>query len=789
MYLGYDLLHLERYDELLALTSRYLSILPKEPDIPLLQGYVHKHQRQFEAARQDFTETLKRDPGVVTAYVNRGYMLNDLHHASEAAADFEAALKLEPGDGEAHLGLAYASLDLNRPGVALREAGTAMRTLGDSKDIHVIRATAYGLQDMLLKAADEYRAALTFGSDDGTLHLGLGNILLTLRRYHDALGEFEIAEKLSPGNGNIYASLARSHAYLNEREETLRFVEMAEQHPPIPAGAEHSSGSSESRILVSTGETLNILGDTKGAMERFQKALTMPGANRASVRLAIARTMAQQGHGADAERQIALAVMEAEAGETDPPTGNQFIAAADVFRTMHDYQLSQTFLFRAKGAGAPDEQVRIGLANNYLALGDTSRAHAEISAVHAATDSAPDYQLYLAQANVFRQQHRDELALTSFAQAANAGGEDQTAEQALLLAGANEGLRLTPNISLLSDSSIEPIFEDTTVYVLDSKLDAAFAVPISDTALLPPPRSSLETQSTSAYHLHLNHLPTSSGFFQVRNAEGQISVPSTNSIVNRNTTDYTLNFGLNPTLSLGNNVFTFNSGVQGTFRRDTESPVEMNQNLFRVFTYLSTNSLLNTVSISGFVVREGGPFTESNLHSRSLTGALDFRVGAPWGKTALITGWGANDQQFSPVRFEDYFTSSYLGLERRFADRLKVRGEVEDLRAWRAVSTRSGIAQSLRPAGTVDFRPSRNWALQASMAYSSNRTFHVYDAVQSGLSISYARPFRRRFRDESGDVTLQYPVRFSAGFQQDTFFNFTGGRAEQLRPYFRITLF
>jgi hypothetical protein len=136
-------------------------------------------------------------------------------------------------------------------------------------------------------------------------------------------------------------------------------------------------------------------------MERFRKALAALDSDRVGVRLAIAQLMAEQGHSEDAERQIALAQMEGEAGETAPPSGSQFIAAADVFRSMHDYELSQTYLQRAKAAGAPDAEVRIGLANNYLALGDTARAQAELAAVSAAADSAPDYQYLLAEANVF----------------------------------------------------------------------------------------------------------------------------------------------------------------------------------------------------------------------------------------------------------------------------------------------------------------------------------------------------------------------------------------------------
>jgi hypothetical protein len=240
---------------------------------------------------------------------------------------------------------------------------------------------------------------------------------------------------------------------------------------------------------------------------------------------------------------------------------------------------------------------------------------------------------------------------------------------------------------------------------------------------------------------------------------------------------------------LGKNVLQFNSGIQGTIRRDSLSPAQMNQNLFRVFTNVSTSSFFNVVSVDGYFIREVGPFTESSIHSRALAGAIDFRVGDPWGKTALVTGWGSNDQEFTPVATENYYTASYIGLTHRFSDRLNIETVAEDLRAWRTVGPRSGIAEALRPAATIDFSPTRHWDFQASTAYSSTRSFHVYDNMQSGFSVSYATPLHRKFDDETGRVQLQYPIRFSAGLQQEDFFNFTGGRGEQLRPYVSITLF
>ncbi len=799
VYLGYDLLNLQRYDDLLKLTSQYSDRFSKEPDIPLLTGYVHKHDGQLDQARQDFTTALDRDPNMVTAYVNRGYVFHDLRNPRAAAADFESALKREPNNGEAHLGLAYANLDLHKPQIALKQVQLAQQYMGDSQPIHLIRATAYGQRGMLTKAGAEYRAALKFTPNDGALHLALADNLYTQRRYHDAIAELEVAQKLSPNDASISALFARSYAQLQDREQTLRYVQLAEQQvqqePAVatePKSGQNSVSGQKSKpsaIFLSTGAALSVLGDQDAAMERFRKALMAPDSDRVSVRLAIAEIMAHKDHAEDAKRQIALALMEAGTGETVPPTGEQLIGAADVFREVHDFQLSQTYVQRAQAAGASETAVRIGRADNYLALGDTARAQAELSAIGSEPDSEPGYQYLLAEANVFRQEHQGTQALTAFAQASDAAGEDQTAEQSLLQAGADEGYRVNSKLSLLTDFSVQPVMEDTTVYVLDSKLDGLVPIPPSDTALLPTPRSSLATQWTTAYHLHLRYLPTASGAFQIRNARGLISVPSENSIVDRDTTDYTFNFGLNPTIHLGTNVLTFDSGIQATVRRDSKSPVALNQNLFRVFTYVSTSSFFNVISASGFVLREAGPFTESNLHSRTLAGGVDFRVGQPWGKTALVTGWGASDQLFSPENTENYYTSSYLGLERRFSERLLVRAVAEDLRAWRVVGANSGIAQALRPAGSVQFAPTRNWHLQATTAYSSTRGFHVYDAVQNGFSASYAMPFHRGFKDEGGEVPLQYPIRFAAGIQQESFFNFSGQHSQQFRPYFSISLF
>ncbi len=799
VYLGYDLLHLEQYGELLALATKYWDVFPKEPDIPLLAGYVYKHDRNLRVGRRRILP--RRSSAIQTSSppipIADSCSTTFVSPRGQRRISSKPSSR-EPKNGEAHMGLAFAELNLRHPQAAVRQTQLAEEVLGDSELIHVIRATAYGREGLLTKSAAEYRAALRFDPDDGSLYLGLANVFFAQRHYKDAIVQLQIAQKLLPEDPSVYALLARASANLGDREQTLHYVQLAEQYAernPVSSRNGVSQPSVVSDIYISTGEVLSTLGDDKAAMERFNKALLAPDSNRVSVRLAIARLMAQGEHTEGAERQIALAQMEADAGDTLEPTGDQYVEAADIFEKLHEYELSQTYLGRARSAGASDGTVRVALANTYLGLGETRRAAAELAAVKKTDDAESSYQYLLAQAAVYQQEHRETQALSAFASAASVAGEDQTAEQDLLQAGANEGFRLNPQVSFLSNLIVQPIFEDSTVYVLDSKLNSPNGpVPPTNVAQLPPPRSSLETSWINAYHLHLGNLPTAGGFFQIRNARGDISVPATNSIVHRSTTDYTLNFGLDPTIRLGTNVVTLNSGIQGTLRRDSLSPVQLNQNLFRAFTYFSTNSFFNAVSTNGFVSGEFGPFTETPVSERSLAAAVNFRVGAPWSRTALVTGWGLNHQRFPSPQLgnsENFFTSSYIGLTRRFGTRLGVEAIVEDLRAWRVVPfspLHSAISQALRPAATVDFSPTPRWNIEASSSYENTRGFHVYDVTQNGISVSYSRPLGRTFNEETGEIRLKYPIRVSAGMRQETFLNFTGGQ-NQFRPYVSVTLF
>ena len=771
VYLGYDLYNLGRYDDTLELVTKYEKVLPKEPNFPLLAGHVHKQSQLLNEAVDDYSRAIDKDPKMSNAYVNRGYVLNDLQNANAATRDFETALKLSPKDGVAHLGMAFSDLQLRHAKDALDHVDTAEKLLGESGATHLVRATAYRQERLLTKAEKEYRAALKYSPDDLKLHLALADTLYYQRRYNDAANTLTDALQLSPGDPFIYAELAHANAQLRRRDETMKYVEAAERE-----------GGDQSGVLLATGDALLTLGDRDAAQQRFTAALNAPDANRVDARLAIAKLMARDGHWDDAKQQVSLAFAESRIGESNPISADDYVEAANIMLAMHDFDLAQKMFQRAKAAGAADEVVAIGLANTYIAEGNNVDAQAALAALGNPGDYDDNYDYKLAMANVYRQRHDDVHALTAFAQAnVLAGQDDDIASRAMLQVAGEQGLPVTQVLSVASDFTMAPIFDDPTIYALDARLFGG--------TTLPPPRSLLESRWTNSFRVRDGNLPLITGFFQLRNARGEQSIPNEALILPIDTWDTAFNGAVNPVFHVGRSSIVFNAGIQFTVRRDKESPVQLDQNLFRQFAYMSTSSFWNWIAVNGSAYHETGPFTLQDLHSRDVGANLSFTVGRPWGKTAMVTGYSVRDLQFDPLIREFYTTSTYVGISRKFGEKAKVTALGEYLRSWRVQDQTYVIAQAARPAVQFEYRPNRNWSVEANGAYGRGMGISAYDNIQSGVLISYTKPLRRMWNDGAGQVPVQYPLQFSVGFQQENFMNFSGRGQTIFRPVFRLSLF
>jgi tetratricopeptide (TPR) repeat protein len=774
VYLAYDLYNLGRYDEVTALVKKYQLRFPADKDLALISGYLNVRDGQLQAAFDDFSKALESDPKMATGYVDRGFVLNDLKRPGKAVSDFETALQLQPKYGEAHLGLAYADLQLHRPRSALIQLESAGKILGKTHLWHLARAEAYRQTQDYSHAAAEYRIALEETPNDLPTRLTYADTLYHWGKFPQAVAELGIAEKLAPTNPEIYALRSQIEAKQNNREAAHRDIQLAERY-----------GNSQSKILMATGEAFLILGERDAAMQRFSRALELPGENRVGVRLALARLFAERGEYSAVHRQIALGFAEARA-ESESISSEDILDAAGIFLAIHDFDLAEMYFDKAQLAGASAHSVALGLTNTYLAEGKTSEAEQELATLGPAGSFQDDYEYNMTAANLYRQQQDSVRALSAFAQAdTQAGQADHTnADLAEFAEAEQEGREINPNFSLLPGGNFAPVLEDINVYVLDARVLNVTNTP----SLLPPPRHSYQSLVGSRYRFHFGNFPVVSGFVSQSLTAGLFLFPSINVVQDRNTYDTVLNGGITPIWHIGSNSITFNPGLQFTLRRDTISPQAMSQNLFRQYLYVSTSSFFNWLTLHGSAGHEAGPFVDADLHSRDYFANVDLTVGRPWGNTAILTGYSVLDLLYRPMATEYFTTSSYLGLQHKFSDRITAAVLAESLRSWEVFESRYVIAQALLPGVRFDIRATPRWSVQGSFLLSRGQGYHEYDNAQSEFTVSYLRSMRGTLKD-GGDVPVSYPVRFSLGVGQQTFYNFAGSTRSTILPVVHLTLF
>jgi tetratricopeptide (TPR) repeat protein len=773
VYLGYSLLYLGRFDDLLRLTAKYEPILNRDAALPLLSGYVYRKSELLDEAQAAFTRSIERNDTATTAFVNRGYVLNDLQNPEMAVRDFNHALALEPDNGEANLGLAFAYLQLHKPALTLEHVDRAAKVLKESKATHLARAGGYRQKLLLGKAENEYRSALKFEPDDSEVRMALAQVLFGEKRYQDAITAYQALLPITEDHSFIYASMANASAHLRRKDDAYRYIQAAERE-----------GGDSAAVMLATGDTLLTLGQTDAAMARYERALTAPDSTRVDVRLAFAKTFQHQGKWDDARQQIALAFTESRVGESSAVTPENLATAASLFLAMNDFPVATEYYEMARNAGADDRPVRIGLANTYLAQGDFKNAEAELAGLGDKSGNVTDYDYMLAYANLNRQQRNTTQAMLGFARARELALDDDSAERALHEVAGEEGYSVNEHLSLASDFHVAPIFEDATVYDLDAKLRG-----IVNPALLPTPRSSTETYIGSDYRVHFKNLPAIVGSYGLRNARGQFVFPSDLTIFDRNTYDTSFSVGINPVLHLGRAALSLTPGIQFTIRRDSNVPADLNQNLFRTFLYLNTSPLFSWLSVRGSANYETGPFTERNLSSRDALGHIEFVVGRPWGNTAMVTGYRVRDLQFNPDIREFFTTSTYAGLEHKFGRKITGTLVGEYIRSWRVESQKFAIAQAMRPAAQLEIRPNNRWQFEFNFAYTRTEATPAYDNLQSGFLISYVKPFRRTWNDGAGETVVEYPLRFSVGMQQQSFMNFPGQNSSAYVPVVRLNIF
>jgi len=144
---------------------------------------------------------------------------------------------------------------------------------------------------------------------------------------------------------------------------------------------------------------------------------------------------------------------------------------------------------------------------------------------------------------------------------------------------------------------------------------------------------------------------------------------------------------------------------------------------------------------------------------------------------------------YRPSIHEYFESDSYAGIQQKFGSKILVSVVAEYLKAWRVEGNSWAYSQMLRPGFSLRFKPNDRWSIDATGTWSQGMGFHAYDNFNNGILLSYMHPLRGAVNDGTESLPVAYPLRFSFGVEQQTFYDFPGHSRISVVPVIKLTLF
>ncbi|MFA6208632.1 MAG: tetratricopeptide repeat protein [Candidatus Obscuribacterales bacterium] len=187
-------------------------------------------KKDYENAVATFTKVLKDHPGVYEAYLSRAAARSELKDNDGALADYEQAIKANPNAVEIYLQRGELLARLGDKDAAVRDYGEVLKL--DPKDTKALLLRAQALKENgdFAGAAKDYDQYLKFNSSSLSARRERSECKLQLNAYNDAIADYEYILK--------------------------------------------KGGSKEFDVHYQWGEALKLKGDTKGATDQFNQAIT-----------------------------------------------------------------------------------------------------------------------------------------------------------------------------------------------------------------------------------------------------------------------------------------------------------------------------------------------------------------------------------------------------------------------------------------------------------------------------------------------------------------------------------
>jgi tetratricopeptide (TPR) repeat protein len=214
---------------------------PTDARLYYTRARIHEQAEDWEAARRDFEQTIRHDPGashpqyIASAHVELAYLQHRNKHYAAALKSCDAALAVRRDFPPAYLQrytTLLASGDAAEAGQALDQY---LRAGGKPEArIYTGRGLLHTKVGEYPQALEAYGRALALGPDAAT-RSHRGWVYLKLRATRAALDDFEAALRLDPGRADAWCGRGHARLSLGRADEAVADAEEALRRGPLTA--------------------------------------------------------------------------------------------------------------------------------------------------------------------------------------------------------------------------------------------------------------------------------------------------------------------------------------------------------------------------------------------------------------------------------------------------------------------------------------------------------------------------------------------------------------------------
>lgn len=232
----------KRYEEALVVLRTLRTLQPTFPETYIRQALVHYKLMQTDSSIIDLTQALGGGRYFdSTAFRLRGFIYHDLHRYEEAMHDLDSALRYKPMDREFYVMRARVQFALNKPLEAASEVNRAFKFPTTPRltnaDLYSYRAVYYLSAKELDQALSDCEASLKLNQNNIPCLFIKGQILLSKKRFNDAVDCFNECAQKKLKDVNLYFMRGMASYYLAHNEaaiaDFMKYLEVDTSNPQV----------------------------------------------------------------------------------------------------------------------------------------------------------------------------------------------------------------------------------------------------------------------------------------------------------------------------------------------------------------------------------------------------------------------------------------------------------------------------------------------------------------------------------------------------------------------------